>query len=187
MGDPVVFSAYLAALTHLLKPAFPIQLQEVPGQLLATPPTTNHWSQIHTSHLCLHLSQLCDDLSFHEDSVQSLSHVQPCKPMECSRPDLLVHQSLLKLLSIKWVMPSNHLISTMSSPFAFNLSQHQGIFFLSGGYKYWSFSLSISPSSKYSGPISFRMDWFDLAVQGTQESSPTPQFKSINSWALSFL
>ena len=97
MGDPVVFSAYLAALTHLLKPAFPIQLQEVPGQLLATPPTTNHWSQIHTSHLCLHLSQLCDDLSFHEDSVQSLSHVQPCKPMECSRPDLLVHHQLPEL------------------------------------------------------------------------------------------
>ena len=48
--------------------------------------------------------------------------------------------------------------------------------------KYWSFSLSISPSNEYSGLISFRMDWLDLlAVQGTQESSPTPQFKSINS------
>ena len=77
--------------SHLLKPAFPVQLQEAPGRLLATP-TTNHWSQIHTSHLCLHLSQLCDDLSFHEDSVQLLSHVQPCKPMECSRPDLVHHQ-----------------------------------------------------------------------------------------------
>ena len=44
--------------------------------------------------------------------------------------------------------------------------------------KYWSFS--ISPSSEYSGLISFRMDWFDLcAVPGTQEFSPTPQFKSI--------
>ena len=54
--------------------------------------------------------------------------------------------------------------------------------------KYWSFSLSISPSNEYSELISFRMDWLDLlAVQGSQESSPTPQFKSINSPALSFL
>ena len=55
--------------------------------------------------------------------------------------------------------------------------------------KYWSFSFSISPSNEYSRLISFRMDWLDLlVVQGTlQESSPTPQFKSINSSALSFL
>ena len=53
--------------------------------------------------------------------------------------------------------------------------------------KYWSFSLNISPSNEYSGLNSFRMDWLDLlAVQGTQEYSPTPQFKSINSSALSF-
>ena len=53
--------------------------------------------------------------------------------------------------------------------------------------KYWSFSFSIIPSKEISGLI-FRMDWLDLlAVQGTQESSPTPQFKSINSSALSFL
>ena len=54
---------------------------------------------------------------------------------------------------------------------------------------YQSFSLSISSSIEYSGLISFRMDWLDLlAVQGTlQESSPTPQFKSINSLALSLL
>ena len=55
--------------------------------------------------------------------------------------------------------------------------------------KCWSFSFSISPSNEYSGLISFRMDWLDLlAVQGTlKESSPTPQFKSINSSVLSFL
>ena len=47
--------------------------------------------------------------------------------------------------------------------------------------KYWSFSFSISPSNEYSELISFKMDWLDLlAVQGTQESSPIPQFKSIN-------
>ena len=55
--------------------------------------------------------------------------------------------------------------------------------------KYWSFSFSISPSDAYSGLISFGIDWFDLfATQGTlQESSPTPQFKSFSSTALSFL
>ena len=52
--------------------------------------------------------------------------------------------------------------------------------------KYWSFN--ISPSNEYSGLISIRIDWFDLLeVQETQESSPTPQFKSINSLVLSFL
>ena len=55
--------------------------------------------------------------------------------------------------------------------------------------KYWSFSFSISPSNEHPGLISFRMDWLDLlAVQGTlQESSPTPQFKSIHSMELIFL
>ena len=56
--------------------------------------------------------------------------------------------------------------------------------------KYWSFSFSISPSNEHPGFISFRMDLLDLlAVQGTlkSESSPTPQFKSINFLALSFL
>ena len=62
-------------------------------------------------------------------------------------------------------------------------------FFPSGGQSIGSFSFSISPSNEYSGLISFRIDWFDfLAVQGTlKESSPTPQFKSINSLVLSFL
>ena len=54
--------------------------------------------------------------------------------------------------------------------------------------KYWSFSFTISLFNEQSGLISFRMDWLDLlAVQGTQESSPTSQFKSINSLALSLL
>ena len=54
--------------------------------------------------------------------------------------------------------------------------------------KYWSFSFSIIPSKEHPGLISFRMDWLDLlSVQGTLESSPTPQFKSISSSALSRL
>ena len=54
--------------------------------------------------------------------------------------------------------------------------------------KYWSFNFSISPSNEYSESISFRIDWFDLlAVQGTLESSPAPQFESINSSAPNLL
>ena len=58
--------------------------------------------------------------------------------------------------------------------------------------KYWSFSFSISPSSEYSGLISFRIDWFAVNLspcspRDSQESSPTPQFKSISSSALHFL
>ena len=54
--------------------------------------------------------------------------------------------------------------------------------------EYWSFSFNVSPSNEHSGLISFRMDWLDLlVVQGTLESSPLPQYKSISSSALSFL
>ena len=61
-----------------------------------------------------------------------------------------------------------------------------GSFPMSQLLKYWSFNFI--PSNEHPGLISFRMDWLDLlAVQGTLESSPTTQFKSINSLALSFL
>ena len=53
--------------------------------------------------------------------------------------------------------------------------------------KYWSFSFNISPSSEHLGLISFRMDQLDLLAMDSQVSSPTPQFKSINSSVLSFL
>ena len=93
-------------------------------------------------------------------------------------------QSLLKLMSIKSVMPSNHLI--LCHPLLLLPSIFLSIRVFSsesalciGWPKYWSFSFNISPSSKYSGLISFRMDWFDLlAVQQTLESPPTPQFKA---------
>ena len=71
------------------------------------------------------------------------------------------------------IQPSHPLLSP--SPPAFNLSQHQGLFqWISTSHqvaKFWSFSFSISPSSEYSGLISFRTDWFELlAVQGTDNS-----------------
>ena len=102
-------------------------------------------------------------------------------------------QSLLILLSIESVRSSNHLI--LCPPLLLPPSIFPNIRVFSNKSvlhfrwpKYWSFSFSISPSNEYSGLISFRIDWLDLpAVQGTLKNPPTPQFKSINSSALSFL
>ena len=74
----------------------------------------------------------------------------------------------------QWWCLTSHPLSP-SFPFAFNLSQHQGLFqwvsFCIRWSKYWSFSFSISPSNEYSGLISFRIVWFDLlAGQGTLKS-----------------
>ena len=101
--------------------------------------------------------------------------------------------SLLKLMSIESVMPSNHFI--LCRPLLLLPSFFPSIRVFSNESvlcirwpKYWSFSFNISPPNEYSGLISFRMDWLDLlAVRDSQESSQTPQFKSINSSVLRFL
>ena len=127
-------------------------------------------------------------------SVQSLSCVRLCDPWTAARQASLSitnSWSLLKLIFIESVMSSNHLV--LCHPLLFLPSMFPRIRVFSGESalrirwpKYWSFSFSISPSSEYSGLISFRKDWLDLlAVQGTQEPPPTPQFKSINSSAFS--
>ena len=104
-------------------------------------------------------------------------------------------RSLLKLMSIESVMPSNHLVLCrplllLASIFlSIRVFSNESVLCITWP-KYRSFSFSISPPDEYSGLISFRIDWFDLlAVQGTdsQESSPAPQFKSINSLVLNFL
>ena len=87
-----------------------------------------------------------------------------------------ISQSLLKLMSIESLMPSNHLI--LCHPLLLLPSIFPSIKIFSNESvlrikwpKYWSFSFSISPSNEYSGLISFRIDWFDLlAVQGTLKS-----------------
>ena len=101
---------------------------------------------------------------------------------------LTISWSLPKFISIKSVMPSNHLILC---PFLLLPSIFPSIRVFDESAlcirwpKYWSFSFSISPSHEYSGLVSFRTDWFDLlTVQGTQESSPAAQFESINSLVL---
>ena len=85
-------------------------------------------------------------------------------------------QNLLKFMSIKSVMPSNHLILCRPLLLLLSIFSSIRIFsnepFLSIRWpKYWNFSFSISPSIEYSGMISFRMDWLDLlAIQGTLKS-----------------
>ena len=130
-------------------------------------------------------------------SVQLLSHFQllatPWTAVHQVSLSITNSQSLLKLMSIELVMPSNHLI--LCHPLLLLASLFPSIKVFSSESvlrirwpNYWRFSSNISPSNEHSELISFRMDWLDLlAVQGTQESSPTPWFKTINSLALSFL
>ena len=102
-----------------------------------------------------------------------------CDPMDCSMPGFLsftISQSLLKFMSIDLVMPSNDLILCHPLlllppiPPSIRVFSNKSTLHIRWP-KYSSFSLSISPSSEYSGLISFRMDWFDLlAVQGTLKS-----------------
>ena len=99
-----------------------------------------------------------------------------CDPMDCSLPGFLSitnSWSLLKLLSIKSVMPSNHLmlchpLLLLPSIFpSIRVFSNESVLRI-GWPKYWSFSFNISLFNEYSGLISFRIDWFDLlAVQGT--------------------
>ena len=104
--------------------------------------------------------------------------------LPCPSPTPRVHPNPCPLS----VMPSNHLI--LCRPLLLLPSIFPSIRILSNESalhirwpKYWSFSLSLSPSNEYSGLISFRMDWLDLLVgspcspRDSQESSPTPQFK----------
>ena len=110
-------------------------------------------------------------------SIQLLSHVQLFETpwtAACQAPLSITNsQSLLKLMSIKLMMTSNHLIlwrpllplpSTFPSIRVFSSESVLHIRWP----KYWSFS--ISPSNEYSGLIFFRIDWFDLAIQGTLKS-----------------
>ena len=119
-----------------------------------------------------------------------------CNPMDCAARQASLSitnsQSLLKLMSIVSVMPSNHLI--LCHPLLLLPSIFPSIRVFSNESvlrirwpEYWSFSFNISPSNEY-------QDWFLLGWTGSpccprdsQEPSPTPQFKSISSSALSFL
>ena len=113
-------------------------------------------------------------------SVQSLRHVwlfaTPWTAAHQASLSITNSWSLLKLMSIESVMPSNYLI--LCRPLLLLPSIFPSIRVFSNESalcirwpKYWSFSFNISPSNEYSGLISFRMDWLDLlAVQGTRKS-----------------
>ena len=128
--------------------------------------------------------------------VQFSSVAQSCSTLCDPMASLSItnSQNLLKLRSIQSVMSSNHLI--LCRPLLLPSSIFPSIRFFSNvpalrirWPKDWSVSFYISTSNEHPGLISFRMDWLDLlVVQGTLKSLlQTPQFKSINSSALSFL
>ena len=127
-------------------------------------------------------------------AVQSLSCVQlfvtPWTGAQQASLSFTISQSLLKPTSIESVMPSHPL--TLCHPLLLLPSIFPSIRVFSSEPtlcirwpNYWNFSFSISPSSEYSGLISFRINWFDLlTVQETLKSSPS-QVESVNSLALS--
>ena len=130
-------------------------------------------------------------------SVQLLSHlrlfVTPWITAGQASLSVTNSRSPPKLMSIELVMPSKNLILCrplllLPSIFAsISVFSNESVLHIRWP-KYWSFSFNISPNSEHTRLISFRMDWLDLlAVQETLKSSPTPQFKGINSLALSFL
>ena len=116
---------------------------------------------------------------FQFSSVQSLNRVwlfvTPWTAACQAYLSIINSWSLLKLMLIESVMPSNHLILCcpllLSSIFpSIRVFSNESVLHIRWP-KYWSFSFSISPSNEYSGLISFRIDWFDLlAVQGTLKS-----------------
>ena len=115
-------------------------------------------------------------------------------PMDCSTPGFPVHHQLPELTQTHVhcigddMQPSHPLSSPSHPPSIFpsiRVFSNESVLHIRWP-KYWS--SSISPSNEYSGLISFRIGWFGLlSPRDSQQSSPTPQFKSINSLALSFL
>ena len=145
---------------------------------------SRHWDKNHSG--------------FSSVQFSSVTQSRPtlCDPMDCSTPGFPVHHQLLELAQTHVHRVSDaiqHLIlcsPLLCPPLIFprvRVFSNKLVLYIRWP-KYYSFSFSISPSNEYSGLISLRIDWLDpLAVQGTQESSPTPQFKSINSLAVSLL
>jgi len=130
-------------------------------------------------------------------SVQSPSHVQlfatQCTAAHQASLSITNSQSLLTLMSIELVMPSNHLIlchplRILPSTFpSIRVFSNESVLHIRWP-KYWSFSFNMSPSNKYSGLIFLGWTgWISFSARDSQESSPTTLFKSINSSVLSFL
>ena len=116
------------------------------------------------------------DLGQFSHSVMSDSLRPPWTAARQASLSITNSHSLLKLMSIELVMPSNHLILCRPLLLPPSIFPSIRVFSKESGFrirwpKYWSFSFIIHPSNEYSGLISFRMDWLDLlAVQGTLKS-----------------
>ena len=130
--------------------------------------------RLHCFSLNIRLHKTCILCSVQFSSVWSLSCVQFfATPWTAACQDSLSitnSQSILKLMSIESVMSSNHLILCHPLLLLLSIFPNESVLHIMWS-KYWSFSFSIGPSNKYSGLISFRMDWLTLlAVQGTHIS-----------------
>ena len=145
---------------RLITTAFPVK----------GPGSGSHCPQV-GPYVALRMKICCCCKSVLSDSLrpQGLQHGQASLSFTISR-------SLLKLMSIELVMPSNHLILCCPLLLLPSVFPSIRVFFnelslCTRWPNYWSFNFSISPSNKYSGLISFRIDWFDLLiVQGTLKS-----------------
>ena len=141
---------------------------------------------------------MCVCINLPHNSVQSLSHVwlfvTPWTAARQASLSITNSWSLLKLMSIESMIPYNHLI--LCCPLLLPPSIFPSIRVFSNESvlrirwpKYWIFSFNKSPSNEYSGLISFKNGLVGSPCypRDSQESSPTPQFKNINSSVLSFL
>ena len=122
--------------------------------------------------LPLHQVDICKQNGMLQVQFSSVTQSCPtlCDPMDCSMPGfpcITNSRGLLKLMSIKLVMPSNHFIfrhPLSLPPWIFpciRVFSNDSVIHIRW-LRNWNFSLSISPSNKYSGLISFRIDWLDL-------------------------
>ena len=163
------------------------------------------WSLLEQGHFCKKILPLCEirDQACSQTlltSVQSFSHVQLCTTpcWTAAHQDslsIINSQSLLKFMSIKSVMPSNHLI--LYNPLLLLPSVFPSISAFSNELvlrirwpKYWRFNFSISPSNEYSGLISFMIGWLGLlAVQETLKSllQPHSSKASIHGYSAFFM
>jgi len=150
--------------------------------------TQNTHTYIYAHIYIMHLYAYCCSLA--------KSCLTLCDPMDCSTPGfpILLHLPEFAQTLVYWVLMSpNHLILCCSLTLLSTIFRSIRVFSNDLALcirwpKYWSFNFSISPSSEYSGLISFRIDWFNLlTVQGSLKSLSAPQFEGINSLMFSFL
>ena len=142
----------------------------------------------------LHYRFISCTLRYYQFSSVTQSFLTLCNPMDCGTPGYSVHHQLLE-----FTQPHVHQVSDViqpSHPHALLLPSwifpsvrvfsNESVLRIRWP-KYWSFSFSINPSNEYLGLISFRIDWSPCSPRDSQESSPTPQFKSNSSSGLSFI